>query len=65
VSHSLKSYDGLCGVIYPYSTSDRQIRCKYDWTHTGKHSWDGDPRVAYRLVGSITVEEVHRRYGTA
>lgn len=36
----IESYDGLCGIIAPFSSSDMQLRCKYDITHEGNHSWE-------------------------
>lgn len=40
MSATVESYDGLCGIIYHYSTSDRQVRCKYEFGHGGPHSWE-------------------------
>jgi len=36
---SLESFDGLCGWIAPWARSDLQLRCVYDITHQGPHSW--------------------------
>ena len=36
---SIESFDGLCGIICMYSTFDQQVRCKYEFGHTGDHSW--------------------------
>lgn len=37
---SVENYDGLCGIIHLASSSDRQVRCKYDFGHGGPHSWE-------------------------
>lgn len=37
---SLESFDGLCGIIHLCATSDQQVRCKYEFGHSGPHSWD-------------------------
>lgn len=36
---SLESFDGLCGIIHVNSTSEQQVRCKYEFGHYGEHSW--------------------------
>ena len=40
MTEPVKDYDGLCGVIYRWSTSDQQVCCKYEFGHTGIHSWE-------------------------
>jgi hypothetical protein len=35
----MNNFDGLCGIIWRYSTSDNQVRCQYEFGHGGKHSW--------------------------
>jgi hypothetical protein len=37
---SIESYDGLCGIIHLYSSSDRRVRCKHEFGHSGPHSWE-------------------------
>lgn len=32
---SIESYEGLCGCIHRYSTSDLRVRCKYEFAHSG------------------------------
>ena len=36
---AVESFDGLCGIIHRHSTSDQQVRCKYEFGHQGPHSW--------------------------
>ncbi len=37
---SLETFDGLCGMIYIWATSDQQVRCKYEFAHAGPHSYE-------------------------
>ncbi len=39
MSH-IESYDGLCGIIHLYASSDQRVRCKYEFGHSGSHSWE-------------------------
>lgn len=39
MSGSIESYDGLCGLIALFSSSDNRIRCKYEFGHSGDCSW--------------------------
>ena len=36
---SCESFDGLCGCIAPFASSDLQLRCKYFFDHDGECSW--------------------------
>jgi hypothetical protein len=36
---SIENYEGLCGIIHLNSTSDQRVRCKYEFGHSGDHSW--------------------------
>lgn len=47
---TVESYDGLCGIIHPSASSDRQVRCSYELGHHGSHSWN-KVRVAYHIYG--------------
>ena len=37
---STESYDGLCGIIAPFASSDLQLRCGHSLGHHGDHSWE-------------------------
>lgn len=37
---SCDKFDGLCGIIAPFASSDLQIRCKYEMAHSGPCSWE-------------------------
>jgi hypothetical protein len=37
---SIESYDGLCGLVHHYSSSDKRVRCNFEFGHSGPHSWD-------------------------
>lgn len=47
---SIESYEGLCGCIHRYSTSDLRVRCKYEFAHSGPHSWE-KKQVAMSIIG--------------
>lgn len=47
---NIESYDGLCGIIHLYATSDKQVRCHHSLGHHGKHSW-ADKKIALHIVG--------------
>lgn len=36
----IESYDGLCGNIPTFASSDLRIRCKYDINHRGPCSYE-------------------------
>lgn len=36
---SCESFDGLCGCIAPFASSDLQLRCNYFVGHEGDCSW--------------------------
>jgi hypothetical protein len=36
---TVENYDGLCGVIHRFASSDKQVRCSYEFGHSGPHSW--------------------------
>ena len=57
---SVESYDGLCGIIHIHSSSDKQVRCKYEFGHHGPHSW-AKTQVGLHIFGGITREEVEER----
>ena len=57
---TVESYDGLCGIIHLYASSDNQIRCKYEFGHYGPHSWH-KTRVGLHIFGGITRKEVEER----
>lgn len=38
---SLESFDGLCGIIAIGASSEKQVRCKYEFGHEGPHSYEG------------------------
>jgi hypothetical protein len=37
---AVENYDGLCGTIHLLASSDKQVRCSYEFGHHGPHSWD-------------------------
>jgi hypothetical protein len=37
---SVENYDGLCGIIAPFASSNLQLRCEYETGHHGDHSWE-------------------------
>lgn len=37
---TLDSYDGLCGIIANFASSDLQLRCNYCMGHHGPCSWE-------------------------
>lgn len=53
----IENYDGLCGVIAPFATSDLQLRCKYCLVHQGEHSWE-----KYRINFIISSSGTSSRY---
>jgi hypothetical protein len=40
LSETLESFDGLCGIIAEFSSSELQLRCKHELGHHGSHSWE-------------------------
>jgi hypothetical protein len=46
-----ESYDGLCGIIAHFSTSDLQIRCDYFVGHQGPCSFEKYKRNFYVFCG--------------
>lgn len=36
----IESYDGLCGIIANFSSSDLRLRCHYELAHEGKCSFE-------------------------
>ena len=61
MSH-IESYDGLCGVIAPFASSDLQLRCEWCMEHVGKHSWE-KYRSQFRIESSCgrSVAEIAER----
>jgi hypothetical protein len=57
---AVESYDGLCGIIHLYASSEKQVRCKYEFGHHGPHSWVKE-KVSYNICGGITRQEVEER----
>lgn len=53
---SVENYDGLCGIIAPFASSNLQLRCEYSLGHSGDHSWE-----KYR--SSFQVQGCTPRYG--
>lgn len=47
---TVENYDGLCGIIHLYASSDKQVRCTYELGHHGQHSW-AKVKVAYSIFG--------------
>ena len=47
---TVENYDGLCGVIHRYASSDKQVRCNYELGHHGSHSW-AKKKVAFHICG--------------
>ena len=47
---TVENYDGLCGIIHLYASSDKQVRCTYELGHHGKHSW-ANKNVDYHISG--------------
>lgn len=40
MSGSIEDYDGLCGIIARFSSSDMQLRCQHPFGHNGPCSWE-------------------------
>lgn len=40
MSATIESYDGLCGLIAYFSTSDLRFRCNLCIGHSGPCSWE-------------------------
>lgn len=36
---SIEDYSGLCGQIHLRSSSEKRVRCNYEFGHAGPHSW--------------------------
>lgn len=47
---SIESYDGLCGIIATFASSDLQLRCNHSMGHHGNHSWE-KYRDQFRIIG--------------
>lgn len=59
---ALKSYDGLCGIISQYATSDRQLRCYFEFGHSGPCSYVKQEKVmCIRGCAGITISEIIER----
>jgi len=55
-------FDGLCGVIYMHASSDKQVRCKYEFGHGGPHSYEKNLptfRCGIRLMDMIFTHPVN------
>jgi hypothetical protein len=37
---NIENYDGLCGIIATFATSDMQLRCQYELGHSGPCSFE-------------------------
>jgi len=37
---TIESYDGLCGIIPTFASSDLRLRCNYPMGHHGPCSWE-------------------------
>ena len=37
---TVENYDGLCGIIASFGGDKNQLRCKYELSHVGAHSWE-------------------------
>ncbi len=37
---TIESYDGLCGIIATFASSDNRIRCKHEFGHSGPCSFE-------------------------
>jgi hypothetical protein len=40
MSETVENYDGLCGIIADFASSDNQLRCHYEIGHHGPCSFE-------------------------
>lgn len=57
--NTVENFDGLCGVIADFATSDLQLRCKYEFGHEGKHSFE-KYRSNFNITGGSSLEEYEK-----
>jgi hypothetical protein len=50
---SIESYDGLCGIIANFSSSDLRMRCKYELGHSGLCSFEKYKKQFRMTAGAI------------
>ena len=58
---STESFDGLCGIIARFSDSDLQLRCEYEFGHSGPCSWDKLRKLS-RVGNFIKIQSSCSRY---
>lgn len=47
---TVENYDGLCGIICLYASSDKQVKCNFELGHHGPHSW-ANKKVGFHIFG--------------
>lgn len=52
MSSTVENFDGLCGIIPTFATSDLQIRCHYELGHGGPCSFEKHHNNFYCQAGS-------------
>lgn len=58
---TVEDYSGLCGIIPSFADSGRQIRCKYEFGHSGPCSFE-KYRSQFRLWGGCSASGYERWY---
>ena len=48
---SVENFDGLCGIIARFASSDLQLRCKYEFGHGGVCSFEKYKRYFIMQLG--------------
>lgn len=48
---SCESFDGMCGCIAHFASSDLRLRCNYPIGHDGDHSWEKHRRHFFYSAG--------------
>ena len=56
------NYDGLCGIIPTFATSDNQIRCQYELGHHGPCSFEKYRRHFYFYAGCFSGPDPDRGF---
>ena len=54
---SIENYDGLCGIIWKFSTTTQQVRCKYEFGHGGPHSYEKNEDKLFHFISHDTTIE--------
>lgn len=59
---TVEDYNGLCGLIAPFSRSELQIRCKYTMGHYGPCSFEKLRHNFYFFIGATRLPDPEEEF---